>query len=244
MGKSVLVTTTAPAPTGPTEQAVSQLRGLRTVIPQGHRPSARQWVILCGALAAAPMIEVHMVGAGKVDPIVQPISHYAYVPTGYWMILLGSILLALSASAISWAMLRTGDQRLRMPAMLLVSFVVAIMIVGIFPTDLPGTIDLSLSAQAHRWSAAWAFLILPIVGLLACRSEAVLPQFKVSLLRLSMVVCIATGIVFAIHLPLAVVGSHIPMFGAIERFGFLVMVAYMVVLSGTMKKPLAVAVRQ
>lgn len=212
-------------------------------IPAGYRPSARQWVVLCGILAAVPMIEVHLVGAGLVDPIVQPISHYAYVPTGYWMILLGSILLAISASAISWAMVRTGDKRLRLPALLLVTFVVAIMIVGIVPTDMPGTVELSLSAQAHRWSAAWAFLIMPIVGLLACRSDAVLTRFKVSLLRLSMTVCIATGVVFAIHLPLAVAGSHIPMFGAVERFGFLVMVAYMVVLSGTMRKPTTALVR-
>lgn len=227
-------TVTIPAASAPTSTPVAAVPADALPARIGRRVTARHWVLLCSALALVPMIEVHMVGIGAVDPVVQPVSHYAFVPTGYWMILIGSLLLAIAASAIAVAMVRIGDRRLRVSAVLLVSFAVAIILVGIFPTDPPGTVALSASATLHRWAAAYSFAVLPVVGLLTCRSEAVVDRQRASLWRLSMAVCISTGVVFAIHLPLAVVGSHIPLFGAVERLGFVVMVSFMVVLSAMM----------
>src|SRR5699024_6216823 len=104
---------------------------------------ARTWVVGCSTVALGPMVVVHIAGQGIVDPVAQPISHYAFVPTGYQMILLGSVLLAIASIAIATTMIgrarRSGDVRLGLPAVLLVSFAVAMLLVGLVPTDPPGT---------------------------------------------------------------------------------------------------------
>lgn len=193
----------------------------------------------CSAVALGPMVVVHLQGNGIVDPIVQPISHYAYVPYGYLMILVGSVLLATAALAIAAVMLgnlrRSGAAGLRVPAALLASFAIAMLLVGLVPTDPPGTTVLTWGATVHRWSAAYAFAVMPVIGLLACRCEALGARQRAQLWVLSLVICIGTALVFAIHLPLAVQGSHIPAFGLVERVGFVVMVAFLVVLSGMLR---------
>lgn len=193
----------------------------------------------CSAVALGPMVVVHLVGNGIIDPIVQPISHYAYVPFGYLMILVGSVLLATAALAIATVMLghvrRSAAAGLRLPAALLISFAVAMLLVGLVPTDPPGTTVLTWGATVHRWSAAYAFAVMPVIGLVACRCEALGVRQRAQLWVLSLAICIGTALVFAIHLPLAVQGSHIPGFGLVERIGFVVMVAFLVVLSGMLR---------
>ena len=200
---------------------------------------AQTWVVACSAVALGPMVEVHVVGNGIIDPVVQPISHYAYVPTGYQMILIGSVLLAAAAIAIAVVMMgharRSPGTRLGLPAALLVSFAVAMLLVGLVPTDPPGSTALTWGATVHRWSAAYAFAVMPVIGLLACRCEGLGVRSRAQLWGLSLAVCIGTAVVFAIHLPLAVQGSHIPMFGLVERIGFVVMVSFLVVLSGMLR---------
>ncbi|MFW6597088.1 DUF998 domain-containing protein [Propionibacteriaceae bacterium Y2011] len=221
------MTLTAPSP------AVTPTRRIRV----------QHWVLGCSAVALLPMVAVHLAGAERVDPIDQPISHYAFVPTGYEMILLGSVLLAVAALAIGTAIARTarraqrsGRAGLIAPALLLGTFVVAMMLVGVFPTDRPGTLgDPSTSALIHRWAASYAFAVMPIIGLLVSRSRMITVRQRRQLRGLSLAVLAGTALVFAIHFPLAAAGSHIPMFGLIERIGFVVMVAFLVVLSGMLR---------
>lgn len=228
----VIMAVTTALPTSPVS------RGPAATSP-GRTRGAQPWVVGCSAVALGPMVVVHLVGNGIVDPVVQPISHYAFVPTGYQMILIGSILLATAAIAIATVMVghahRAGAARLGLPAALLVSFAVAMLLVGLVPTDPPGTTELTWGATVHRWSAAYAFAVMPVIGLLACRCEALGARSRAQLWALSLAVCIGTAVVFAIHLPLAVQGSHIPGFGLVERIGFIVMVAFLVVLSGMLR---------
>lgn len=196
---------------------------------------AQRWVIGSAAAALAPMVAVHVAGNGTIDPIEQPISQYAFVFGGFWMILIGSILLAGSAIVIAGAMLHRARAQLAIPAGLLVSFAVAMLLVGFFPTDPAGTATASISATIHRWAAGYAFAVLPVIGLIACRSSALERVHRARLAVLSLSVCAGTALVFAIHLPMAAMGSHIPLFGLIERVGFVVMVAFMIVLSGMLR---------
>ncbi len=46
---------------------------------------------------------------------------------------------------------------------------------------------------------------------------------------------VAVAVFFAVHLPLAVQGGHIPAFGLIERAGFALMVAYLITVAVTLR---------
>ena len=196
-----------------------------------------RWVVGLSTAALIPMITVHLLGAGAIDPIEQPISHYVFVPGGYAMVFIGSFLLAFSAISIARGLLRSRTPGLQLPARLLITFAVAMSLVGIFPTDPPDTIHLDSMATVHRWAAAYSFAILPVIGFLVSRrltplSEAIQPR---RLHRLALGVTVVTGAFFAIHFPLVAMGSQIPLFGLLERLGFVVMVSFMVVLAATMK---------
>lgn len=196
-----------------------------------------RWVVGLSTAALAPMITVHLLGAGIIDPVEQPISHYVFVPGGYAMVFIGSFLLAFSAISIARGLLRSRTPGLQLPARLLITFAVAMSLVGIFPTDPPDTIHLDAMATVHRWAAAYSFAILPVIGFLVSRrltplSEAIQPR---RLHRLALGVTVVTGAFFAIHFPLVAMGSQIPLFGLLERLGFVVMVSFMVVLAATMK---------
>lgn len=209
---------------------------------RGETPTSTQWVAACASVALVPMIIVHVVGVGLVDPIIQPVSHYAYVPGGYPMVLLGSITLAAAALALSRGLGRSGFDRMVLPQRLLISFAVAMILVGLLPTDPPGTLALSPSATIHRWSAAYAFAVLPVIGfVVAARGcPAGAGTGTVALRRLSIGVTVGVGTFFVIHLPMLALGSQIPMFGLVERIGFVFMISFMVVLANA-TRPAAAA---
>jgi len=52
-------------------------------------------------LVLAPMIIGHVIGAGIVDPRVDPISYYAFVPGGYLAVAVGAVLLALCGAVLA-----------------------------------------------------------------------------------------------------------------------------------------------
>lgn len=200
---------------------------------RGEAPTSTHWVAACASVALVPMIIVHVVGVGLVDPIIQPVSHYVYVPGGYLMVLLGSVTLAAAAVALARGLGRSGLDRMVLPQRLLISFALAMILVGLLPTDPPGTLALGPSATIHRWSAAYAFAVLPVIGfvVMARGSRAGARTGMVALRRLSIGVTAGVGTFFAIHLPMLALGSQIPLFGLVERIGFVVMISFMVVLA-------------
>lgn len=227
----MIMTITAPAPTTDSLSSVA-VPATPERVWQGTRA-----VVGLSVAALFPMIAVHLFGAGSIDPIEQPISHYVFVPGGYAMVFIGSFLLAFSAISIARGLLRSRTPGLQLPARLLITFAVAMALVGIFPTDPPDTVHLDAMATVHRWAAAYSFAILPVIGFLVSRrlaplSAAVQPR---RLHRLALGVTLVTGAFFAIHFPLVAMGSQIPLFGLLERLGFVVMVSFMIVLAATMK---------
>lgn len=196
-----------------------------------------RWVVGLSTAALAPMVAVHLLGASAIDPIKQPISHYVFVPGGYAMVFIGSFLLAFSAISIARGLLQSHTPGLQLPARLLITFAIAMSLVGIFPTDPPDTIHLDAMATVHRWAASYSFAVLPVIGFLVSRRLSPLSESNQPrrLHRLALGVTVVTGTFFAIHLPLVALGSQIPLFGLLERLGFVVMVSFMVVLAATMK---------
>lgn len=197
------------------------------------------WLWGCVIVALVPMIATHLIGATTVNPFTQPISHYVFVPGGYLMVAIGSFALAISALVVAIGLLRS---RLRNPGLgwasvLLIGFAVAMSLVGIFPTEPPGTEVLGIGATIHRWSAAFSFAVLPVIGMLVGRGTRgwTDTQYPARLLRLSRAVAISVGIFFMIHIPMILIGSAIPLFGFLERVGFALMITNLLILAYTVR---------
>lgn len=182
--------------------------------------------------AVTPIGVLHVSGASRVHPLLDPVSYYALIPGGYLPLLLGCVLLALAGVGLAVCLLRSGLAGARGPAALLISFAVAFSLVGLFPTDPMGTEVSSVSAVVHWVSAAWGVIVVPIAGLLVARCTAVSAcrACPARLVVLAKVVGGVTAGSFAVHLPLALVGSRIPALGLLERAGFALVIGSLVLM--------------
>jgi hypothetical protein len=200
-------------------------------------PRSTRTVSWFGATALLPMVAAHVVGASVVDPVLDPISWYAFVPGGGELILAGGVTLAVLGLILTVRMYRAGLAVGAVPALAMIVFAIAMVLVGAFPTDPPGTAA-SLSATIHRVSAATAFCVLPLVGLSLERSirhpRSSLPQGLRTAARTLGVLVVAFLVV---HLSLVnFADSGIMAFGLIERIGFVVMIGYLFLLAATIDR--------
>jgi hypothetical membrane protein len=183
------------------------------------------------------MVAAHVVGASVVDPVLDPISWYAFVPGGGELILAGGLVLAALGLILTVRMYRSGLAVGPVPAVAMILFAVAMVLVGAFPTDPPGT-PATFSATVHRVSAAAAFCVLPIVGLSLERS---IRQPRSALPRGLRSAATALGVVVAlflvVHLSLVFFAdSGVMAFGLIERIGFVIMIGFLFLLAATIDR--------
>ena len=198
-----------------------------SVVPRSSRTAS--WF---GATAALTIVAAHFIGAA-VDPVLDPISWYAFTPGGGELILAGGVTLAVLGLILTARMYRSGLALGPVPAAAMIVFAIAMVLVGAFPTDPPGTPG-TFSATVHRWSAATAFCVLPAVGLSLERSirqpRTALPR---GLRTFAWVLGVLVAVFLVVHLSLVSVGSGIVAFGLIERVGFAVMIGYLILLAVT-----------
>lgn len=184
-----------------------------------------------GAVALAAMVAAHVLGADVVDPVIDPVSFYAFVPGGGEAILVGGTVLAVVGLVVVSQAYRAGLAAGRLPGAAMTLFAVAMVLVGVFPTDPPG-VATTFSAAVHRTSAAAAFVVLPVVGHCVVRRVAeprsVVPR---RLQRATAGLAALVAAFLAVHLPLAAVGSGIVAFGLLERIGFVLMIGYLFLLA-------------
>jgi hypothetical protein len=200
-------------------------------------PRSTRTVSWLGAIALVPMIAAHVVGASAVDPLLDPISWYAFVPGGGELILAGGVTLALLGLILTVRMYRTGLAIGVVPACAMIVYAIAMVLVGAFPTDPPGTAA-TLSATVHRVSAATAFCVLPVVGLSLERSilraRSSLPR---ALRTAARALGVLVGVFLVVHLSLVFFAdSGIVAFGLIERVGFVIMIGYLFLLGATIDR--------
>lgn len=193
------------------------------------------------ALALVPMIVAHVIGAEVVNPLLDPISWYAFVPGGALMITIGGSLLAVLGQLLMVRMYRRRLVHGPVPAVAMIIFSVALVLVGICHTDPPQpgvTIaDGSLAATVHRISAGMAFVALPVVGVALARSiSAPVSRLPKALCRSAYGLAVLVGAFLSIHLPLAFVGSGIADFGLIERAGFVIMIGFLFLIAATIDR--------
>lgn len=227
---AVLSTTTSTTTTSTTTSATSS-----PVAPAWNGVS---WVVSSAALALLPIMVLHVTGSAFVHPLLDPISYYALMPGGYALVFLGCALLGASGVCLAIWLARSGMPGARLPAGLLMSFAVAFLLVGIFPTDPIDAQFASLSATIHRFGAGWGVVVVPIAGILVARGAAATARspYPARLVRLAKWVAALMAIFFAIHLPLAVLGSRIPAFGLLERVGFALVIGYLVLIAVTVRR--------
>lgn len=191
-------------------------------------------VCTVSVLALVPMVVGHVSGAGTVDPVADPISYYAFVPWGYQAVGAGALLLAVCGIVLAHRLTRQSQPRAQVGAVMMLSFAAAMLLVGIFPTDPPGIAHSSLAAGLHRLGAAWAFAVLPVLGLTVMRAIGTGPTSRL-LVRMSAITATLVGVFFAVHVPVAMNGGRIPAFGLVERAGFALMVVYLIALAVTLR---------
>jgi hypothetical protein len=216
---------------------VADLRRRADLPATSADPRSTRTVGWFGATALLPMVAAHVVGASVVDPVLHPISWYAFVPGGGELILAGGLVLAVLGLILMVRMYRTGLAVGPVPAFAMIVFAIAMVLVGAFPTDPPGTAA-TLSATIHRVSAAAAFCVLPLVGLSLERSirypRSALPRGLRTAAR-ALGVVVVTFLV--VHLSLVFFAdSGIMAFGLIERIGFVIMIGYLFLLAATIDR--------
>lgn len=196
------------------------------------------WVVSSAALALLPIIVLHVTSGALVHPVLDPISYYALIPGGYALVFFGCGLLAASGICLAIWLGRSGMPGVGLPAGLLVSFAVAFLLVGLFPTDPLDAQVVSMSATIHRIGAGWGVIVVPIAGILVARGAAATAcsPYPARLVRLAKWVAGLMAIFFAIHLPLAMMGSRIPAFGLLERAGFALVISYLIMLALTVRR--------
>jgi len=158
--------------------------------------------VVFGAIgvAVSAMLVLHLIAAGRLDPVTTTVSDYVAVPGG-------SVLLALStlAVAVATAVVPVGLVRARVPGAVGLCLPFGLGSAGLlasiaFPTNALGA-AVSVDTVVHRYAAGLFFVSLPVAALLTLRR---LPDRGVAWLTALSVVA---GVVFLVsHVPLVFPG--------------------------------------
>lgn len=193
-------------------------------------------VTLLSAIALVPMIAAHVLGAATINPLIDPISWYAFIPGGAFMIMAGGSLLALLGVLLTARMYRARIATGPIPALAMIIFSVSLVLVGVFPTDPPDSAP-TVAATVHRVAAGSAFAALPLVGLkIAASIHGPCSMLPRALRRSAIGLACLVGAFLSIHIPLAIAGSGIAAFGFLERAGFVIMIGYLFLLAATIDR--------
>ncbi|QDP97677.1 DUF998 domain-containing protein [Microlunatus elymi] len=193
-------------------------------------------VAVLSAIALVPMVAAHVLGAATINPLIDPISWYAFIPGGAFMIMAGGSLLALLGVILTVRMYRARLATGPVPALAMIIFSTSLILVGIFPTNPPHT-DPTVAATIHRVAAGSAFAALPLAGLkIAASIHGPCSALPRALRRSAIALAGLVGAFLAIHIPLAIAGSGIAAFGFLERAGFVIMISYLFLLAATIDR--------
>lgn len=180
---------------------------------------AHSIVVGCVIVAVAPMGFLHVAGSTAIDPFGQTLSDYVVVPGGYALLGTGAIALAVAGLVVAAGLFRAGLPRPGLPAGLMVSWSAALVLVAVFPTNVPGAPP-DLSAAVHRYAAAWVSAVLPLIGWLAARrarAAAGWAESATTLVRWSGAAGLLSCAFLVAHLPVIAGAQPHPLLGGVER---------------------------
>lgn len=120
------------------------------------------WSLAASVLA---MVALHVLGAGRLDPLTTTVSDYVSIPGGVALLTVAVLGLATATAAVAVGMLRAAAYR----TALLYGFGCAGLLATVaFPTNVLGAPE-TLDTVLHRYAAAAFFVSLPIAALLTHR---------------------------------------------------------------------------
>jgi hypothetical protein len=202
-------------------------------------------VIISGALALTvlPMIYLHLVSIGLLDPLHTTVSDYVSVPGGAVLLAISTIALATAALALPAHLTARGA---RVPATARISLVlgcVGLLASVVFPTNVLGTAA-DESTVLHRYAAGLFFIALPIAAWSLARAAARAGAPTPAVGRLA-VASALVGVAFLIsHIPLLfpnfphadLIATVLPR-GLVERVLLLVDICALAVISRSTGRP-------
>ena len=153
------------------------------------------------ALTVLPMVYLHLVSIGRLDPLRTTVSDYVSVPGGAVLLAISTIALAVAAAGLPAQLSNAGRP---VPAAARISLVlgcVGLLASVVFPTNVLGTAA-DESTVLHRYAAALLFIAVPIAAWALARAAARAGTPTPATGRLA-VVSALVGIAFLIsHIPL------------------------------------------
>lgn len=173
------------------------------------------------ALAAAVIATLHVAGVGRVDPVAQTVSEYVALPGG--AALLGLAAAGLIVAGLAGAVtLNTTARRL------LLVWAAAVLLVAVFPTNLPGQPP-DVSALVHRWAGALVFALPPVAGAVAARTAG--PR-RIPLTAASAAAAVAAGAFLLAHAPHVLAGADVfGYLGLVERVAYATLLVLLVAIA-------------
>jgi hypothetical protein len=182
------------------------------------------------ALTVLPMIYLHLVSIGRLDPLHTTVSDYVSVPGGAAFLALSTIALALATALLPAQLGIAGRQVPTVAKIAMVVGCVGLFASVVFPTNALGTAA-DESTVLHRYAAALFFVAVPIIAAALARADR--------RMRRSALLSVLVGIAFLIsHIPLVfpdfphaeLIGTVLPR-GLVERILLLVDIATVAVIS-------------
>jgi hypothetical protein len=175
------------------------------------------------ALTVLPMIYLHLVSIGRLDPLHTTVSDYVSVPGGAVFLALSTIALALATALLPARLAIAGRPVPPTAKIALVLGCVGLFASVVFPTNALGTAA-DESTVLHRYAAALFFIAVPIAAASLARAGLGRPVRRLAFLSA------LVGIAFLLsHIPLLfpgfphadLVGDALPR-GLVERLLLLV----------------------
>lgn len=185
-------------------------------------------------VALVPMGVLHLVGSSAVDPITAPVSDYVAVPGGYSLIGVSAVSLAVAGLVLAGGLGAARLPHARTAGGVLVGWSAALMVVAVFPTNVPGT-PVTVVAWVHRLGGAVVFGLLPVIVAMVARFAAGAAHWSsaaTGLRRCAAVAGVFTLVFLAGQVPVGFgLGSALPGIGLLQRLMFALVMTLLVVLA-------------
>jgi hypothetical protein len=177
-------------------------------------------------LSLVPVVLLHLVSAGEVDPVSRTISDYVFVAGGAGLLAVTSLSLAGGSALLLAGLRRAGGVSRGVVSLLVGAWSAGLVVATVFPTDPSGT-PTSLSGAVHRYAGAVMFTALPAAGLLLSRHFSE----DRTLRRLSIASAVTAAAFFVSHVSVVLPFGGVVLLGFAERILFAVLYALLFVLA-------------
>ncbi|GEL23279.1 hypothetical protein PSU4_22330 [Pseudonocardia sulfidoxydans NBRC 16205] len=174
-------------------------------------------VTAAAVVAVLPVLVLHALGAGLVDPLAHTVSDYVAVPEGYALLAVSSAALAAAGLFVAVAAWRTRLPGAPVLAALTAVWVIGLGLVAAFPTNVGGA-PADISAIVHRWGGALVLGLAPVIAMVVARGLVARGARPVLLVRLTVATAGLDAAFLLSHVPIVVLGSPgSPLLGLVER---------------------------